>query len=243
MKRDLLKALAVVSAVGVFYLAFVVSFTYEPPVGQRMVLKKRQAEAQETGTQPFMGLVPGTVIADPKTGKMYRVHSSSTSPQGFVICPNGIPVTHNPTELDLIEATECRDGHPFRPQDREAEGINTPCTAGTVVHLCGRPGSPQEGQKMESLTPSDDEYRKWEQQRGHWMPPEPSYTEPHSWLHLEWGVPKAYSGFEIAVPKAWAVTRSAGSTLQGYLGLRGRKGWDHFNGSALCDHLVRGTQR
>jgi len=188
--REAATVLGVASIVAVFFTVFAITFTTEPPVGRRMVVKKRLAEAQEN---PYTGLAPGTMVVDPATHKMYRVQSSSTGPSDFVICPGGVPVTHNPTALDLTEAIRCRDGHPFRPEDRAAEGIYTPCTAGTVVQLCGRPGTPQAGKKVEDLGPSDEDYHRADELgkklHGYVMPPEHIFTEPHSWLHL--GIPEA----------------------------------------------------
>jgi hypothetical protein len=167
---------------GVFYLGFMITFVREPPVGRRLVLKVRAVQAQqEIQDQLLMGPVPGSIIADPTTGKMYRVQSTEANPHaGFKICPSGVPLISNPTPEDLKASTRCRDGGPFNPQDRAAEGIDTPCTAGTVVYLC----NPQTGLKMEQLTPSDADYDR--SSKNHWQMPQPTWTEPHSWMHLEW---------------------------------------------------------
>jgi hypothetical protein len=62
--------------------------------------------------------------------------------------------------------------------------------------------------KIEMLNPSSEAVHS-ALQNGTEVP-RPMFTEPHTRLHLEWGVPKAYAGIEIGVAKAWGIVGEVG---------------------------------
>lgn len=152
------------------------------------------------------GLTPGSTVLGPD-GRIWTVQSTETNPYpGFDPCgPNG-------PGADMLTALRCRDGQPFNPADRKAQGIDTPCTAGTIVYYCN-----SAGQKIEELGPSDAEYNqaqshnpsvvtpalghRWTQPKQTWDPPLPPWAAPNSWLH----------GIGIGVSKAWAVYGEVGN--------------------------------
>ena len=185
--KGLISALAVL----LFYTASLVALTWLTNgglVGRELSRARTRlpyglmvpvANAQESD-------LPVTLVPVPRVGSKWQAtgpdgqlhtytigdtsHAQITLPdEGFVICPNGHPVTSNVNVMDVQEATVCRDGRP----------LGARCTAGTVTYLCCPPGATRctPGQKQEVLTPAQAELFAARDRR---QPlPQPTVTRPH----------------------------------------------------------------